>query len=126
MKYLYGNAQGGAHVCPEIEIVISSPRDARKAVRLVAILDTGADLSAIPERARPALGDLSGGSRVIRDASSTETHRPTIFTDIVFDGTAMQKHEFAVLPIPYAIIGRDILNRYRILFDGLEFSWNRP
>ena len=122
MQYLYGNTQRGTTPGPEVDITLSSPRDPSKATHVVAILDTGADMSAFPERALLALGQLARSSRKIRDTSTT-VRRATIFANVIFGEWPLTDQEFAVLPVPYAIIGRDILNAYSLTFHGPLQAW---
>ncbi|MFM7441338.1 MAG: hypothetical protein ACKO2V_22535 [Snowella sp.] len=111
---------------PIARIEVLNPNSSEKRVENVkAILDTGAGITVIPESIIEILGALD--YTVIRIRSLLDrngiTSKKLYSVIIEFDG---QENEVEVLAIPrdYAIIGRDILNQYKITLNGPEETWS--
>jgi predicted aspartyl protease len=111
---------------PIARIEVLNPNSSEKRVENVkAILDTGVGITVIPESIIEILGALD--YTVIRIRSTLDTNdissRKLYRVIIEFDG---QENEVKVLAIPrdYAIIGRDILNKYKITLNGPEETWS--
>jgi predicted aspartyl protease len=116
------------HSCPSpiARIEVSNPYDSKNKLKNVkAILETGAGVTSIPESIIKELGSLLYTTINVRsplDRNETIAMRLYVVR-IKFDG---KLHEVEVLTIPrnYAIIGRDILNQYKITLNGPEETWS--
>ena len=91
-----------------------------------AVLDTGADVTLIPRWAVEQLGlipktdedvKLAGFDGTIRLAESVEL-------EVSFQGGRFQGR-FALVDQPHGIVGRNLLNHFRLLFDGPAKTWQR-
>jgi predicted aspartyl protease len=107
-------------------IEVLNPNSSENRVKNVkAILDTGAGITSIPESIIEKLGALN--YTVIRIRSPLDRNnilsRKLCRVIIEFDG---QENEVEVLDIQkdYAIIGRDILNKYKIILDAPNEVWS--
>jgi len=91
---------------------------------LQALIDSGASGTTIPETLVPKLA-LRKISEIDTSGYDGRTARRSIYSaDIVFLGFVFSKHPVVAVPRDYALIGRDILNRYKTILDGprLEFA----
>jgi predicted aspartyl protease len=111
---------------PIARIEVSNPYDSKNKLKNVkAILETGAGVTSIPESIIKELGSLQYTTISVRsllDRNRIISKR--LYSVIIeLDG---QENEVEVLTIPrdYAIIGRDILNQYKITLNGPEETWS--
>jgi hypothetical protein len=90
----------------------------------MGIVDTGAAMSALPAYVHLGLGEnLVSSSRRVRGADSVVRIERSIFATVVIGDWLLTDHELIVLPHRYFVIGRDILNAYRIVLDGPRELW---
>jgi predicted aspartyl protease len=91
-----------------------------------ALLDTGADVTVLPRWAMEQLGlipqtdesiKLAGFDGGIQSAESVEL-------EASFQGGRFQGR-YVVIDQPHGIVGRNLLNHFRLLFDGPANSWER-
>jgi predicted aspartyl protease len=91
-----------------------------------ALLDTGADVTVLPRWAMEPLGlipltdesiKLAGFDGSIPSAESVEL-------EASFQGGRFQGR-YVVIDQPHGIIGRNLLNHFRLLFDVPANSWQR-
>jgi predicted aspartyl protease len=89
------------------------------------LLDTGADLSLIPQRLVSELSLAPAASIIVEGFDGERQELPLFAVDIVIENTRIAGLEVTAYPTTHAILGRDILNRFRLLLDGpaqsLEF-----
>lgn len=89
-----------------------------------ALIDSGASATTIPESLVPKLG-LRKIGELNASGYDGQTEKRSIYSaDIAFLGFTFNKHPVVAVPRPYALIGRDILNRYKTTLDGpvLQFA----
>jgi hypothetical protein len=91
-----------------------------------AVLDTGADVTLLPRWAVEQLGlipqsdatiALAGFDGSIRSVESVEL-------EASFQGGRFQGR-FALVDQPHGVVGRNLLNHFRLLFDGPAKTWHR-
>lgn len=88
------------------------------------ILDTGADLTLVPKFATENLNFIA--SQYLEFRLEGFDGKKSINQGIKLELTfANQKvlGNFPLIEQDYGIIGRNILNRFKILFDGQNLSW---
>ncbi len=103
---------------PVVPIGIANPDDGRPPLRVQALIDSGSDATLIPLTMLQQVGVYSGeqvsfrgvtGSRVIADAFRVVIHMPA--------GTAYGVRAIATRGSEEIILGRDVLNQWRITLD---------
>ena len=109
---------------PVLPVVVRNPYIRAEPYSCLAILDTGAEISAIPRDAVVALR-LAEAQRVI--AGSWDGSRSEVSTFVVqleFAEGVVPLLEVAAAERATALIGRDLLNAWRLLLDGpaLDFE----
>ena len=101
----------------------SSSMDGRENVK--AILDTGAGITAIPQSIILRLGGLFYTTINVRLPLGINKITSTKLYSVIIE-FGEKLHEVRVIAIPkdYAIIGRDILNQYKIILDASNEVWS--
>ncbi len=104
---------------PVIPIGIANPDDDRPPLRLHALIDSGSDATLIPLSFLQRIGTYSGeqvsfrgvtGSRMIADVYRVLIHMPI--------GISYGIRAVATRSSGEVILGRDVLNQWRITLDG--------
>lgn len=88
------------------------------------LLDTGADVTLLPQTAVEQLGvstDASGGYELMGFDGRVSMAR-AVSVDLLFLRRAF-KGRFLLIDQKWGIIGRDILNHVSLLFDGAGLKW---
>jgi|SRR3990167_9042766 len=96
-----------------------------KTVTVTALVDSGASGTLIPRSAVDDLALAKIGERGVRGIDSPSRLKPMYRVNIDFLGLLLENHAVTLLEDrEFALVGRDILNRYRTLLNGpaLEFS----
>jgi gag-polyprotein putative aspartyl protease len=115
---------------PVIDLTAFVPGDNSLASTAKAIVDTGASVTCVPVS---VIDDLGRGNLVslnpvgvkgaLNNRRST-SYRETYIIDIMLGNCYFEKIKVVVLHgMDYALIGRDILNNYKITFDAPNDSW---
>lgn len=89
------------------------------------LLDTGADVSLLPQGSVARLGvevDLDEGYELMGFDGSVSVARAARL-DLLFLRRAF-KGRFLLIDQEWGLLGRDILNRIPLLFDGPRLAWD--
>lgn len=91
---------------------------------LQALIDSGASGTLIPESLVSKLSLRKIATIKTSGYDGRVEWRSVYVADISFLGFTFDRHPVVAAPRTYALIGRDILNRYKTMLDGprLEFS----
>jgi len=89
------------------------------------LLDTGADVSLLPQSYVERLGISVGGgeSYELVGFNGSVSVAQVVEVDLVFLRRAF-KGRFLLIKQEWGLIGRDVLNHVTLLFDGMGLSWN--
>jgi predicted aspartyl protease len=119
--------QGYEPPAPIADVVASHPT-AAAGLTLRGKLDSGADVSVLPERVVGQLGLTPKGHVWTRGYDGTFSRRPIYYVRLALEG-----HELAVVrcisaPRATVLLGRNVLNRFVVTLDGpaLAFTLARP
>ena len=90
-----------------------------------ALLDTGSPFTLIPERFIERLGTANLAYEWIRIRGVTNQIEDRLAYLIHLKVARWDFYDFRVVTFkkPYALIGRDIINRYNITLDGPQQRW---
>ena len=103
----------------EVEIKISNPRNPIETIiPITAILDTGADMTMIPNRVIESLGDLISGEVRVRSVNRDSVWK-TYIVDIELDLYKFYHLEVVGIDRQNGIVGRDILNHFEWTFKPI-------
>jgi hypothetical protein len=114
---------------PRLTIQVRSPQQELLSTDVPAILDTGSDRTCIPASVFTKLGELNFeyGEVGVQGAIGLAEKRKTFIVHLKFAECDFLDLEVVALEEEFALIGRDLLNRHKIVLNGpkLEFEIKR-
>jgi hypothetical protein len=89
------------------------------------LLDTGADVSLLPRASIAGLGIVPAEDErfELTAFNGTASFAPLVRIELIFLGRLF-RGEFPLIEQDYGILGRNILNRLPLLFDGPKLIWD--
>lgn len=93
-------------------------------IELQAKLDTGADMTVLPERAVNELRLIPASRLTVTSFDGQEASRYTYFIDLAFRNYEFRMVEVITARRRDALLGRDILNKLKALLDGKALSFD--
>ena len=109
----------GTPPSPSVLLNLTHPVTGPRVEDVPALVDTGADQTVIPERLILALGLIQLDQQLVRGFDGSPRLLPTFLTRIqVRDLPRFDLEIIASPAIENAILGRDVLNRYKVVLDG--------
>lgn len=120
----YGNSQTDLIIGPECYVTICNPSN-KKSISVIAIVDSGAALTCIPKQTLERLGNIVRGEDVdMMDANGNSRKTKTYFIDIIIGNYPLPNSRILEIPPKrYALIGRDILNTYKVMLNARTSEW---
>lgn len=110
---------------PVATVILREPSSARSAAGVRMLIDSGADVTLLPEWSLRQVGvDVDTGESyelIAFDGRVTVTRAVTV--DMVFLGRKF-KGRFLLVKDDCGVIGRDVLNHISIQLDGPNLTWN--
>lgn len=122
MKY----SKSYAPPAPVAQIKLRNSIDLSIISNVPMLLDTGSDITLLPESACLKIGAVISKSKSLELESFNGKKSIAFYTslDLIFLNKLFRGN-FLVYGQQEGIIGRDILNEFSILFDGTKLSWNK-
>lgn len=116
VTYHYANENPPA---PFVLVLVRNPLVSSGPVELPAKLDTGADQTVIPAALADQLGLTELGRVTFAGLGDVRSELPVFEVELVIRGLRPLRVEVVgSAGEPYVLLGRDVLNLYRIVFDG--------
>ena len=101
-----------------LSVTIAGVVHRRPQIELSALVDTGADITAIPESLVERLKLYPFGRLQLEDVNAVNTPVFTYEANVALAGESANKMEVVVTPYPFVILGRDWLSEYFLVLDG--------
>ncbi len=108
---------------PVAEVIIAHPLTARKSAVLRGKLDTGADVTVIPEGLAEQLGFSPKGRVWIRGYDGSYSQRPVYYIRLTVEGFDLAVVRCIASDRSDVLLGRNILNRFIIILDGKNLTF---
>lgn len=110
---------------PFVTIQVSPINQKEYGSTVDCLLDTGADLSLIPLRLVTELNLYPEDAIIVEGFDGKRQELQLFAVDMLVEGIHLVSSEVVAYPTNHAILGRDVLNYFRLLLDGpaqlLEF-----
>lgn len=110
---------------PLARVVIRHPSSGATVADVPMLLDTGADVTLLPQAFVEQLGvpvDANGGYELMGFDGSMSVAQ-VVEVDLLFLRRAF-KGRFLLIKQDWGLLGRGVLNHLPLLFDGLRLDWS--
>lgn len=101
-----------------LSVTVTGVVHRRPRLDVSALVDTGADVTAVPNAFAERLKLYPIGRLNLEDASAVKTPVFTYDAYLSLPGESAKKIEVVLTPYPFVILGRDWLRDYYVLLDG--------
>ena len=108
---------------PVIELVVSAPGARGKSVKVRGLIDSGADLTVLPQNIIEEVRLQYVDEVPVGGFDGTYNVRPGYAARDDFEGGWSMIVRVVCVPSDIALIGRDIINRWRLLLNGRTQSF---
>ena len=109
---------------PLAKVTLRHPSSGAAVSDVPMLLDTGADVSLLPQSyvERLGIGVDGGESYELMGFNGSVSVARAVEVDLLFLRRAF-KGRFLLIDQEWGLIGRDVLNHVSLLFDGLDLKW---
>ena len=108
---------------PFIEFEVVSPQDSTQRRLVQGLLDTGAEVSVLPVEILTALQIPKASNMSVESWSGSATLVNTHIVTLEVADTHLDSIEVVAAPMPYAILGRDVLNHFVLTLNGKDLTF---
>ncbi len=122
--FAYGYTQSAKLAAPELSLEVLSPASNERRQEVICVVDTGACASCIPQVIVKSLDLKDYRRRQISWGDGRVTSQNLYAVDLAFGEVVLRDVWVLATEKEYGLIGRDILNKYRLLCDGPSRVWS--
>jgi predicted aspartyl protease len=108
---------------PALAVLINSVQGTGKAYQATAQIDTGADVSGVPIVLLTKLKVEPHQSVEIQDFDEVGKEVRTYLIKLELDRFRFRRLEVVALDAPHVLLGRDVLNNFRLIIDGPSLAF---
>ena len=120
----YGKKHHSRSLAPETIYRVHNPSTG-ESVPVNALVDTGAAMTIIPESALDNLGEVTiYSSKKFKFANGEIQRRTTYIVNVTVEGKDENNIEVLALDKEHGLIGRDILNKHKIVLNAPRGQWS--
>jgi hypothetical protein len=110
---------------PVASVVLRNPNDSVSEGGQQLLIDTGADLTLLPRAvvARIGVSIENNAQYQVPAFDGTTSFMPVEVLDVIFLNR-VYRGKYLLIDAPIGVLGRDVLNHLRLLFDGPGRQWS--
>ena len=110
---------------PTANVVLRDPRPGKTVADVLLLLDTGADLSLVPQVAVQQLdvAPIPGSQYELMGFDGSISVSPAAQLELIFLNRTF-RGRYLLIDQPWGVLGRDILNLLALCFDGPLAQWH--
>jgi hypothetical protein len=108
---------------PVVGFTVYCPVDHGRAASVEGELDSGAEISVVPQRLVDELHLMPRRVMIAQGYDGTQSQWATYMVDLQVEGHLVNDLEVIALPRQGAILGRDVLNRFIVTLNGKELTF---
>lgn len=109
---------------PFLDVLVHHPRSPERSRRVPAKLDTGADLSAIPQTVADELELLAARTILAETYDGWYSGKCRTYFITLEAAQARFRLEVILIPEKYALLGRDVLNHFYAYLNGPDLTFD--
>ncbi len=103
---------------PIVRVFLVNPFNPSLQMQLLGLIDTGADITVVPEEVVARLGLIHQGDILVRDFSRVPSFRPTYLVDLQIGHHWFDLVEIISAPTNELLLGRNVINSLDLRLNG--------
>ena len=109
---------------PLAYVNLRNPENSLEIANVPMLLDTGADATLLPRIFVEKIGVVFSATEIyeLEGFDKTTSYSAIVSLQMIFEGKSF-RGEFLTINQNYSVIGRNVLNSLKILFDGQSLHW---
>lgn len=120
----YGTIGKSRVPAPKADLTLWLPANKDRRAVISSVIDTGASRTCVPREILEQLGDdIDYQYATIREALGAERQAETCIISLRVGQCVFEDIEVIITDNKYALVGRDILNGYKVILDAPAKSW---
>ncbi len=109
---------------PMLEVTVGNIVHSRRRTAAPALLDTGSDITAIPQKLADTLQLYPIGRLRLEDLQAETTPVLTYAVQLTVTDLIVPRLEVILTGLDCVVLGRDVLNRCYLLFNGPDLTFD--
>ncbi len=105
---------------PMVEVIVGNVLNRRLSRTFPALLDSGADVTAVPEECLHALNLYAVAKIQFEDVQANTTHTFIYTVKFTIGGLVIPRQEVVLTGLEFVLVGRDLLKHFNLHLYGRE------